>query len=65
MPARADQRGFVAVDYQGEVNSVAKWAAIKTKNVGVRLTDKDTLPCVDDARAAMNPALSKNQKKTY
>lgn len=61
--ARGDRRGFVAVDYQGEVYSIAKWVGIKTKDVRAQLTDQNTLPSVDDARAAMNAALSENLRK--
>jgi hypothetical protein len=42
--ARGDRSGFVAVDYQGEVNLVAKWARIKTKDVRAKLTDQETCP---------------------
>ena len=61
--AKGDRRGFVAVDYRGEVYAVAKWTGIKTKDVRARLKAQDALPSVDDARAAMDTALSENLKK--
>ncbi len=61
--ARGDRRGFVAVDYRGEVYAVAKWTGIKTKDVRARLKEQDALPSVDDARASMDAALSENLKK--
>jgi hypothetical protein len=48
--ARGDRRGFVAVDYRGEVFAVSKWVGIKTKEVNTHLTDEKKLPSVDEAR---------------
>jgi len=48
--ARGDRRGFVAVDYHGEVYAIAKWVGIKTKQVDARLGDKNVLPSVDEAK---------------
>ncbi len=48
--ARGDRRGFVAVDYVGEVYSFARWAGVKTKDVKARLGDPDKLLSVDEAR---------------
>jgi hypothetical protein len=31
--AQGDRRGFVAVDWQGEVYAIAKWAGVKTRDV--------------------------------
>lgn len=49
--ARGDRRGFVAVNWQGEVYSIAKWADVKTKQVRGRLGDEDALPSVAEAKA--------------
>lgn len=61
--ARGDRRGFVAVDHQGEIYSVAKWAGINAKDMRIRLTDKGILPSVDDARTTMNAALADNLRE--
>ena len=49
--ARGDRRGFVAVDYQGEVYSVSRWTGLKTKQVRERLGDLKDLPNVDETKA--------------
>jgi len=50
MLARGDRRGFVAVDYRGEVYAVARQAGVKTKDVAARLGDPEAYPSVDEAR---------------
>ena len=37
--ARGDRRGFVAVDWQGEVYAVAKWVSVNTREVKAKLGD--------------------------
>ncbi len=51
--ARGDRRGFVAVDYEGEVYAVPKWVGVKTKDVRVRLGDEQDLESVADAKFCM------------
>jgi hypothetical protein len=46
-PARGDRRGFVAVDYRGEIYAIAKWAGVRTKQVQNRLGDKHELPSLE------------------
>jgi len=48
--ARGDRRGFVAVDYQGEIYAIAKWAGVQTKQVQSRLGDQNDLPSVEEAK---------------
>lgn len=48
--ARGDRRGFVAVDYQGEVYSVARYTDTKTKDVKARLGDQEELPTVKEVK---------------
>ena len=48
--ARGDRRGFVAVDYRGEVYAVARQAGVKSKDVAARLGDPEAYPSVDEAR---------------
>ncbi len=52
--ARGDRRGHVAVDYRGEVYSIAKWTGARTKNVKAKLGDPDRLPSVDDVKAMIS-----------
>lgn len=50
--ARGDRRGFVAVDRQGEVYAVSRWAGVKTRDVRARLGEEDEhLPSVEQRRA--------------
>lgn len=56
--ARGDRRGFVAVDTDGEVHSVARRAGIKTKQVNERLGDPSELPNLEAARDTMAQDMS-------
>ena len=47
--AKGDRRGFVAVDYKGEVYPVSRWAGVKAKDVSTRLGELDNLPSVQKA----------------
>ena len=47
--AKGDRRAFVAVDAQGEVYSVSKWAGIKPKELSARLGTLEDLPSVEEA----------------
>ncbi|SMC37241.1 Relaxase/Mobilisation nuclease domain-containing protein [Fulvimarina manganoxydans] len=51
--ARGDQRGFVAVDYRGEIYSLTRLTGAKTTEVAARLGDPKKLPSADEARAAL------------
>ncbi len=56
--ARADRRGFVAIDHHGEVFSVPRQTATKTKAVRERLGDEETLPSLDQVREVMAREMS-------
>ncbi|UTW60237.1 hypothetical protein KFE96_07965 [Kordiimonas sp. SCSIO 12603] len=62
MLAKGDRRGFVAVDYQGEVYSLARYAGVKTKEVRERLGEPDKLPSVDEAKAKFRENITPNLK---
>ena len=66
--ARGDRRGYVALDFQGEVFSVSRMAGIKTKEVRARLGDPESLPSVDEAKAEiarrMRPAVQRLIRET-
>ncbi len=49
--AKGDRRGFVVVNYQGEVYAIARSVGIKTKEVKARLGKPDNLPSVAEAKA--------------
>lgn len=48
--ARGDRRGYVAVDYQGEVYSLSRWLKVKTKELKAKLGDHTDLPSADQAK---------------
>lgn len=59
--ARGDRRGFVAVDYLGDVYSLSRFTGIRTKALEARLGDPKSLPSVDEVkdllRETIKPAL--------
>lgn len=48
--ARGDRRGYVAVDYKGEVYSLSRWTGVKTRALNNRLGSNEDLPSVQDAK---------------
>lgn len=48
--AKGDRRGFVAVDYRGEVYSLSRYVGVKARDLSARLGDPDTLQSVNDAK---------------
>jgi hypothetical protein len=62
--ARGDKRGFVALDTNGEVFSVARWIGEKTKAVNARLGEPNGLPSVEDVRGQMRQRMSQ-QLRSY
>lgn len=51
--ARGDRRGHVAVDKNGEVYAIAKYAGLRTADVKQRLGDAKDLPSIDEAKTTM------------
>ncbi|BBK42811.1 hypothetical protein STVA_28310 [Allostella vacuolata] len=49
--AQGDRRGFVVIDYKGEVYSLSRWLAIKPKEIAARLGDPQDLPTVEQMKA--------------
>ena len=62
--ARGDRRGFVVLDYDGDVHSLPRALGLKTKAVKDRLGDGDALPSVEQTQsviaARMTPALRRH-----
>jgi hypothetical protein len=56
--ARGDRRGFVALDVDGNVHSVAKWTGIKAKDVKAKLGSPDNLPSVEEASSEIRSKVS-------
>lgn len=57
--AKGDRRGFVAVDYRGEVYSLSRYAGVKTKELSARLGDRERLPSVDEVKAEIARGMSR------
>lgn len=49
--AKGDRRGFVAVDYKGEVYAISRWVGVKARQVLARLGEPADLPSVQEAHA--------------
>ena len=45
--AKGDRRGFVAVDWRGEIYAVSRWAGAKIKDVRARLGSPGELPSIE------------------
>lgn len=50
---RGDRRGFVALDFRGEVYAVTKWTGVRTKEVVAKLGDPKSLPSVEQTKAVI------------
>ena len=57
--ARGDRRGVVAIDLQGEIYSVARWANVKSKDVRERLGDPDALPSVAQVAGELKQSVTR------
>lgn len=62
--AKGDRRGFVAVDFRGEVYSLSRYAAAKTKDIEARLGDPATLRSVDEIKAEIAGGMTR-KLETY
>ncbi len=62
--ARGDRRGFVALDVDGNVHSIAKWTDIKTKDVNAKLGSPENLPSVDETQSNIRSKVS-DQMRGY
>jgi hypothetical protein len=56
--ARGDRRGYVAVDYRGEVYAIAKYTGIKTREVRDRLGDEKELASIEQAKSAISARMT-------
>lgn len=60
--AQGDRRGFVAVDWRGEVYSLSRMTGAKTKDLKARIGDPKDLLSVDEARAQIGEMVSSKLK---
>jgi hypothetical protein len=57
--ARGDRRGFVAVDYRGEVYSLSRQVAAKTRDIQARLGDPAQLRSVAEVKAEIAQGMTR------
>ncbi|UWQ83127.1 relaxase/mobilization nuclease domain-containing protein [Leisingera caerulea] len=62
--AQGDRRGFVALDYRGEVYSLSRTTGAKAKDLKARLGDPKALPTVDEQKRWLSERMTK-QVKSY
>jgi hypothetical protein len=55
---RGDRRGFVAVDYKGEVYSLSRWTGVKSKELKQRLNQPERLPDVQQVKIEISQSMS-------
>ena len=49
--AKGDRRGYISLDYRGEVYSLSRWIKVKTKTLKERLGPADALPSTQEVKA--------------
>ena len=62
--ARGDRRGYVAIDYRGEVYSLSRWVKVKTKELRQRLGDPETPPDTKEVKAKIAERMT-DKLQTY
>ena len=61
--AQGNRRGYVAVDWQGEVYSLSRWLNQKNPALQARLGERSALPCMDEVKARHSKALLDSVRK--
>ncbi len=56
--AKGDRRGFVALDWRGEVYAISRWVGIKAKEVKSKLGDPEKLLSVDDTKLRLSEKIT-------
>lgn len=56
--ARGDRRGFVAMDYRGEIYSLSRYAGVKAKELEARIGDSTRLRSVDQTKAEIAQSMT-------
>ena len=56
--AKGDRRGFVAVDWRGEVYSLSRWLSVKTKELKARLGEPAQFKSVEDVKAGLDQKMA-------
>ena len=61
--ARGDRRGFVAIDYRGDIYSLSRWLDVKPRELKARLGEPDQHPSVETTKANIGATLSEAAKR--
>ncbi len=61
--AKGDRRGFVAVDWRGEIYSLSRWTGVKPKILIERLGDPESLPSVEETKVTLDQQLQDNVRR--
>lgn len=62
--ARGDRRGFVAVDFQGEVFSLSRWTGVKNKELKNRLGGRQDLSSMEEVKTEISKRMT-DKLETY
>ena len=55
--ARGDRRGFVVMDYQGEVYSLSRWSGVRVKDLKTQIGDPQDLKNLDEVKSEIQREL--------
>ncbi len=61
--AKGDRRGFVAIDWRGEIYAVSKWVGIRTKELSAKLGKPDELPSVSETKRQLAKNFTEKLKR--
>ena len=61
--AKGDRRGFVALDVQGNIYSLSRWAGVKNRELEDKLGFPDKLPSVDETKSELKSKISDQVKE--
>lgn len=61
--ARGNRRGYVAVDWQGEVFSLSRWLNVKHKELSARLGSPEQLPAVESVNQQIETLLTRQVRQ--
>ncbi|WP_299632589.1 relaxase/mobilization nuclease domain-containing protein [uncultured Roseobacter sp.] len=56
--AKGDRRGFVAMDYRGEVYALSRWSGQKTKDLQAKLGDPKSLVSVEQTKTLISQRMT-------
>ena len=56
--ARGNRRGYVAVDYKGEIYSLSRWSGVKTKDLKAKLGDQKELPSTEEVKKEISQKMT-------